>query len=183
MHELEVVVSERSFLGRFTLPAGDLRQYRVHFEGVLGCSQTLIGAVTSVTSPISTVSAPQLWNDKRSLTFNIQANTSFEIFTLSLQVQDSLGEVLNFTAIFEVTAPVTQTLMPNPLPVIIGPTGPTGPGVGPTGPTGAGAFTGPTGPIAGGLTVTVITAQLTPGGHTGSMQFVGGALQAQVQAT
>jgi hypothetical protein len=165
MREFDVVALDRnSFLGEHRIAAGNTEQFRVRFN--LERGQILASVTASSTSPVSTVQNATLSEDKRSLYFDVSANTVFEVFTVSLIVTDSFGQTLNYTIIYEVTGPVTQTLTPNPLPVIIGPTG----------------STGPTGP-AGGVSATIVTAPISNGGNTGSMVFANGLLTSQTQAT
>lgn len=159
MYEFEVVTPEHSFLGEVHLPAGDTRQYRVRFEGVLGKGVVLTGVTASVTSPTSSVSQEVLSDDQKSLTFYVTAKTLFEVFTLNLNVTDTANQALNFTVIYHVGEPVTQTITPNPTPLIIGPTGPSG---GPTGPSGT-SLTGPT-----GYTGANFTGSTGPTGFTGA---------------
>lgn len=197
MRELEVVSLERSLIAKQRIAGGDSIQYRLRFEAALPLDIQLTSVTASSTSPVSTVTLPTLWDDRRSVTFFVNVMTSYEVFTVSLTLTDTLGQVLNYTIIFEVCAPASQTVTPNPLPVIIGPTGPTGPtgntgpagtaantgATGPTGPSGGPTGnTGPTGPGPAGLSVTIIMAPLTPAGHTGSMVFTNGVLTAQTPA-
>jgi len=192
MREIEAFNLDTGYLGDLNIVGGDKREYRVRFEGVLG-RNVLTGVTASVTSSISTVSVPVLWDDYKSFTFFITSNNAFEVFTAAFNVTDSTGQTTNWTLIFHVDAPVTETITPNPQALIIGPTGATGPASGPTGPTGvtgpsAGptgptGITGPTGAAAAGLTVTVTTAKLTSAGAAGSMTFTNGVLTSQVQAT
>lgn len=169
MRELEVVeLNGVGFLGEEEVIGGDTRLYRVRFDKVLG-RNVLQSASASVTSPASTVSAPELSDDHKSVTFLITAQLAYEVFSLSLTVTDSAGQTLNFTMVVHVDAPVTETVTAYPMPLLIGPTGATGTaGAGSTGPTGAGGV-GPTGPTgftgpAGAVTNTGPTG---PAGATG----------------
>jgi hypothetical protein len=193
MREFEVVSADSGLIADTEIGGGDTRGYRVRFESLLG-RNVLTGATTSITSSLSAVSVPVLWDDRKSVTFFVTANTVYEVFTVALNITDTSGQALNFTIIFRVNAPVTETVTPNPAPLIIGPTGATGPSGGPigptgstgapsglTGPTGAGA-TGPTGPAGSGLSLTIVTAPLSVLGSTGSMTFTNGLLTSQVAA-
>lgn len=161
MREFDVVALDRSFIGEERIAAGNTEQFHVRFS--LERGQVLASVVASSTSPVSTVQNTALSENKRSIFFDVSANTVFEVFTVSLIVTDSFGQTLNYTLVLEVTGPVTQTLTPNPLPLIIGPTGPTGPG--------------------NGVSATIVTAPLHNGGNTGSMVFTNGVLTAETQAT
>jgi hypothetical protein len=159
-HEL-VVVDASPNLGKVFLPAGDQRTYLVRFEDFLEPGDALASATATVTSPISTVSACTLSDDKLSTYFTVTANSTFEIFTVALQVTDLYGQLLNYTLVIEVKTPPNETVTTNPRPLILGQTGPTGStgpnngitgATGPTGaagPTGATGATGPTGYAAG----------------------------------
>ena len=147
-HEI-VVVDANPNLGKVFLPAGDQRTYLVRFEDFLEPGDALASATATVTSPISTVGACTLSDDKLSTYFTVTANSTFEIFTLALQVTDLYGQLLNYTLVIEVKAPPNETVTTNPRPLILGQTGPTGPNngvTGATGPTGATGSTGATGP-------------------------------------
>lgn len=194
MQTIEIVDPESGFIGNIEIAGGDTRQYRVTANAILR-GQVLTGVTGTVTSTTSTAQNFELTQDRKGVEFFITANTAFEVFTLALNITDTNGETRNFTLIVRVEAPVTETLTPVPAPLLIGPTGATGPASGPTGPTGGtgpsggptgptgAGVTGPTGPAPGGLSVTIITAALTsPGGATGSMVFTNGVLTAQTQA-
>jgi hypothetical protein len=194
MSEFEVVDAQNGYIGNTEIVGGNTQVYWVHFDRILG-RNVLSGVTAAVTSPLSTVQSAELSETRKSVSFSVTANTSYEVFTLNLQITDTSGQTLNFTIIYRVNAPVTETVTPNPLPSIIGPTGSTGPSGGPigptgstgpnsglTGPTGAGA-TGPTGPAGSGLSVTITTAKLTSLGSNGSMTFTNGLLTAQTAAT
>jgi hypothetical protein len=194
MREFEVVDAENGYIGTTEIVGGNTQVFWVHFDRILG-RNVLSGVTAAVTSPLSTVQEAALSEHRKSVSFSVTVNTAYEVFTLNLQVTDTSGQTLNFTIIFRVNAPVTETVTPNPLPSIIGPTGSTGPSGGPigptgytgatsglTGPTGAGA-TGPTGPAGAGLSLTITTAKLTDSGSNGSLTFTNGLLSAQTQAT
>ena len=193
MSEFEVVDAQNGYIGNTEIVGGNTQMYWVHFDRILG-RNVLSGVTAAVTSPLSTVQSAELSETRKSVSFSVTANTSYEVFTLNLQITDTSGQTLNFTIIYRVNAPVTETVTPNPLPSIIGPTGSTGPSGGPigptgstgpnsglTGPTGAGA-TGPTGPAGSGLSVTIVTAALSGSGMTGQMVFTNGLLTSQVAA-
>ena len=194
MSEFEVVDAQNGYIGNTEIVGGNTQVYWVHFDRILG-RNVLSGVTASLTSPLSTVQSAELSETRKSVSFSVTANTSYEVFTLNLQITDTSGQTLNFTIIYRVNAPVIETVTPNPLPSIIGPTGSTGPSGGPigpsgptgpnsglTGPTGAGA-TGPTGPAGSGLSVTITTAKLTSLGSNGSTTFTNGLLTAQTAAT
>lgn len=193
MREIEAFNLDTGYLGDLNIVGGDKREYRVRFEQLLGRGVILTGVTATVTSAISTISLPVMWDDYQSFTFFITSNNAFEVFTAAFNVTDSTGQTTNWTLIFHVEAPVTETITPNPQALIIGPTGATGPASGPTGPTGmtgpsggptgATGVTGPTGPAPSGITVTVSTAKLTAAGALGSMTFTNGVLTSQVPAT
>jgi len=183
-------------LGEHAIVAGDTIRVLAHFRDYLGEHNILTSATASSTSQVSTATSPALLpDDQQIVQFFVTANTAFEVFTISLQVQTSRGETLNYTIIFKIQSPSVQTNLPNPVPLIIGPTGatgsdgfasttgatgplgPTGPAGGPTGPTGVGAtgvtgYTGNTGPTgtqgpAGAVGFT------GPTGPTGSVGLTG----------
>jgi hypothetical protein len=193
MREIEAFNLDTGYLGDLNIVGGSTRQYRVRFDGVLGHNVVLTGVTATVTSAISTITVPVLWDDHKSFTFYITSNNAFEVFTAAFNVTDSTGQTTNWTLIFHVEAPVTETITPNPQALILGPTGPTGPTSGPTGPTGmtgpsggptgATGITGPTGAAPSGLTVTIITAKLTSAGAAGSMTFTNGVLTSQIPAS
>ena len=194
MIDLEVVDAQNGYLGTTEITGGNTQVYHVHFDRILG-RNVLTGVATSLTSPVSTVQSAELSETRKSVSFSVTANTSYEIFTLALQVTDTTGQVLNFTMVVHVNAPVTETVTNYPAPLIIGPTGSTGPSGGPvgptgstgpsggpTGPTGTTGITGPTGPAGSGLSVTIVTAALSVSGMTGQMVFTNGLLTSQVAA-
>lgn len=189
------------FLGHQRIMAGDTEKYYVFFDLVLDPGVHVSSAVTSVTSSTCAVTQPTLSKDKESLSFLVTVSVTFEIFTLALQANLSDGQTLNFTVIYEVVGPTTQTVTSLPTPLIIGPTGASGPtgrdgsatttgatgNTGPTGPTGiTGAastvtgptgYTGPSGPtgLAGGAANTGATGNTGPTGPTGATGAPGSA--------
>lgn len=166
------VVDASGFLGTEQIAAGDTQKDRAFFQGLLDRGVHITGVSLSVTSPTSTVSNPVLSDDKKEFSWFVTSTMLYEVFTLAAIVNLSDGQTLNYTIIYRVMAPITETITPNPQPLIIGPTGPTGatglPGsavntgaTGNTGYTGPIGFTGPTG-------VTGATGTLTgPTGFTG----------------
>lgn len=192
MREFEALDLATGYLGDVEIVGGSTIQYRVRYEQFLG-RNVLTGVTATVTSDISTITVPVLWDDHQSFTFYVTSNNAYEVFTAAFNVTDSTGQTTNWTLIFHVNAPVTETVTPNPQALIIGPTGATGPASGPTGPTGMTGpnggptgptgITGPTGAAPSGLTVTITTAKLTSAGAEGSMTFTNGVLTAQVAAT
>lgn len=162
MHEIEAFNIDTGYLGDLNIVGGDKREYRVRFEQLLGHGVILTGVTATVTSSISTISVPVMWDDYQSFTFFITSNNAFEVFTAAFNVTDSTGQTTNWTLIFHVEAPVTETITPNPQALIIGPTGATGPG-----------------PV--GFSGTITTASL--GTSQGSMTFTNGLLTSQVRAT
>ena len=168
MVELEVA-NDKGFLGQLSLMAGNHEKYRARFDWFLDRGITITGATATVTSPVSTVSAPALDNNEKAVTWIIQSTMTAETFTLALAVTTSDGQTLNYTVIYTVSGPIIQSSVPNPLPLIIGPTGPAGGPTGPTGNTGntgpSGGPTGPTGntgPASGGTSGVFTSAD----GHT-----------------
>lgn len=141
MVEFEVV-NALGFLGERVIAAGDTQKYRLRFEGFLDPGVLLTGATATDTSPASSVSAPTFADDRKSLYILVTAAALAEVFTVALNVTTSDGQALNYTIIYSINGPVIQTSTPNPLPLLIGPTGPNG---GPTGPTGVTGNTGPSG--------------------------------------
>src|ERR1019366_2797055 len=116
MIEFEVV-SGGGFLGQKYLPAGNLEKYHTRFEGFLDRGIVLTGATATVTSPASTVSAPALSDDRRSVFWFIQSTLLVEVFTLALTVTTNDGQTLNYTVIYRVGAPFVQSSVPNPMPL------------------------------------------------------------------
>lgn len=153
------VVDAGGFLGTQQIAAGDTEKYRAYFSAFLDPGVHVSSASLSVTSPTSTFTNPVLTDDKLEISWFITVGLLYEVFTAALVVNLSDGQTLNYTVIYRVLAPITETATPNPRPLILGPTGATGPtgrdgsatttgatgNTGPTGVTGAGA-TGPTGP-------------------------------------
>src|ERR1019366_3495367 len=136
------VVSDRGFLGKKHLPAGNCEKYHARFEGFLDRGIVLTGATATVTSPASTVASPALSDDSRSVYWLVQSSLLSEIFTLALTVTTNDGQTLNYTVVYTVDGPFVVSTVPAPLPLIIGPTGTTGN----TGPGGTAVNTGSTGP-------------------------------------
>ena len=187
MVEFEVVTTT-GFLGEKVIAAGDTQKYRARFEGLLDQGVILTGALASITSPNSTVSAPTLSDNAKSLYFLVTVGLLSEVFTVALAVTTSDGQTLNYTVIYQVSGPIVQSTVANPKPLIIGPTGNTGAtgiggsasntgATGNTGPTGATGVTGPTGNTGpsgptgntGPTGVTGATGTLTgPTGFTGN---------------
>lgn len=145
MVEFEIV-SAGGFIGTQVIPAGDTQRYRARFEALLDQGVTLTGATATDTSPASSVAAPTLSDDKKSVFFLVTSGALTEVFTVALAVTTNDGQTLNYTLVYNVNTPIVQTSTPNPLPLIIGPTGPSG---GPTGPTGVTGATGPLGSPTG----------------------------------
>ncbi len=183
MPDIEVANADNS-LQRQRILAGDTQKYHLVFYGVFDQGVILTGATATVTSPASTVSVPSLSDDKKSVYWFITANTSAETFTLALNVTSNDGQSLNFTCVYDVDGPNIETNTPNPLPLIIGPTGPAGSTghdgsavntgatgytgmTGPTGPTGYTGNTGPTG-YTGNTGPTGCTGNTGPTGVTGN---------------
>lgn len=170
------VVTAIGFLDRLRIAAGDVQRYRANFAGLLDQGVILTGASANVTSPGSTVSVPVLSDDKKSVFWLISSTMLGETFTLSLNVTTNDGQSLNYTAIYEVSGPIVESVIPNPKPLIIGPTGSTGntgPGgsasnTGATGSTGTTGSTGPTGNTGPGA-----TGSTGPTGRTGPTGLTG----------
>lgn len=144
------IVNANGFLGEQRIGAGDVQKYRARFDGFLEPGVLLTGATATVTSPASTVATPTLSDDKKSAYFLLTAALLTETLTLALQVTLNDGQVFNYTVIYDVDGPLTASSAANPLPLIIGPTGPTGPGAG-----ASGSF------VAGPKTVTVVNGLIT----------------------
>lgn len=162
------IVDTKGFLGTENIPAGDTEKYRAFFSVILDRGVTIDSASLSVTSPTSTCTQPVLSADHDELSWFITAATLYEVFTAALIVNLSDGQLLNFTIVYRVIAPITETITPNPRPLILGPSGPTG-STGPQGTssnTGATGYTGPTGP-SGATGYTGPTGQTGPTGVTG----------------
>lgn len=159
MVEFEVV-SINGLLGRQALTAGDTVKCRVHMNQILDPGVSIVSALLSVTSLTSTVSNSTLADDRLSFSYFVTANTLSERFTLTLTVQLTDGQTLIYTAIYDVTVPVTT--VPQSGLLIIGPTGPSGN----TGPAGTASNTGATGP-------TGPTGRTGPTGVTGPTGFTG----------
>ncbi len=185
MREFDVV-SIQSFLGEDCLPAGDTVKYRANFHGLLEEREQLSNATASVTSTTSTVQNVQLSEDRRSAEWYVTAGTIAETFTLTLIVYDTNGQTLNYTVVYDVYGPTSESSIANPDPIIIGITGATGATgatglVGPTGsmgstgpagvPTGPTGMTGPTG--TAGVGTTGPTGPTGAQGNTGNVGSVG----------
>jgi hypothetical protein len=160
MVEFEVV-TPGGFLGEQAIAAGDTQKFRARFEGLLDHGVVLTGASATYTSPASSVPSVTLSDDQKSVYFLVTAATLSEIFTVALVVTTNDGQTLNYTIIYKVNGPVVQTTLPNPMPLIIGPTGPSG---GPTGPTGITGNTGPSGGPTGPTGATGASAGSGVGG-------------------
>lgn len=126
MVEFEVVTAN-GFLGEQLLAAGDTRKYAARLEGLLDKGEIVTAVTATVTSPASTVSVPVLWDTAKAFTFFVTAALLDETFTLALRLTTSAGQTLNYTCVYHVHGTVVQSTAPNPLPLLIGPTGPTGP--------------------------------------------------------
>lgn len=168
------VVDANGFLGTQQIGAGDVEKYRVFFQALLDQGVHITGASLSLTSPDSTCTQPVLSDDKKELSYFITSVMTYEVFTAALIVSLSDGQTLNYTIIYRVQAPITETITPNPKPIILGPTGATGPtgvdgaatntgATGNTGNTGPTGKTGPTGPTG----ITGPTGSTGPTGNTG----------------
>jgi hypothetical protein len=125
MVEFEVA-SDRGFLGKTLLTAGNTEKYRLNFAAFLARGVVLTGATATVTSPTSTVAAPTLSDDQKALFVTVTSTLLVEVFTVALAVTTNDGQTLNYTAVFSVAGPIVLSSVSNPLPLIIGPTGPTG---------------------------------------------------------
>jgi hypothetical protein len=141
MIEFEVA-DDSGYLGVQPIMAGNLERYRARFDAFLLRGQFITSATATVTSPNSTVTAPTLADDRKSIYWYIQSTMTSEAFTLSFSVTTNDGQTLNYTLTYQVGSPIVTSTVPNPKPLIIGPTGPSG---GPTGPTGVTGNTGPSG--------------------------------------
>jgi hypothetical protein len=149
------VVDTQGYLGTQHIMAGVTEKYRAFFDAILDPGVHVTGASISLTTQTSSVSNPVLSDDKHSISWLVTVPTTYEVFTAALVIGLSDGQTLNYTLVYMVDAPITETFSPNPKPMILGPTGasgPTGPGgtATNTGATGASGVTGPTG--ASGVT-------------------------------
>lgn len=165
------VVTEQGFLGKELIAAGDVQRFRANFSGLLDRGVILTGASATVTSAVSTVTGVVLADDKKSLYWLINVTALGETFTLAFNVTTNDGQSLNYTVIYETSAPVVSSNVPNPLPLIIGPSGPTGP-AGTATNTGATGVTGPTGVT--GFGSTGLTGPTGSTGSTGASSSVTG---------
>lgn len=153
------------FLGDYILGAGDTVKVLFLAREILGEGVILTGMSVSSTSVFSTAQDAALLPDQKAAVFYITSTTSREIFTVGINVTTNDGQTFNFTIGLQVDSPVVKTGLPNPVPLIIGPTGAsgaTGPGGDAGGPTGS---TGPTG--SAGTGVTGPTGQSGGAGNTG----------------
>lgn len=87
-------------LGQRSIGYGCTFEYRVKYEDFLD-EGAYLATVNSVTVPSGTVStigtgnqAPSLWPDKKSFTFFVLAGSVSENFTITINVTDSLGNVV-----------------------------------------------------------------------------------------
>lgn len=97
------VQSANGDLGEHAIVAGDTIRVLARFREYLGEHNVLTSASASSTSTVSTVTVPVLLpDDRQTVQFFVTANTAFEVFTISLQVQTSRGETLNYTIIFKI---------------------------------------------------------------------------------
>lgn len=146
MVEFEIIGAEPNFLGRTNIGAGDTQKYAAHLL-FLDPGVYITGIQMGCTSPVSTVNAPSLSEDHKTVFFYVQANALHEIFTVNLSVSTSDGQYLNWSIEYDVDPFTVANSLPNPLPLLIGPTGATG-ATGQTGPTGVTGETGPAGAVA-----------------------------------
>lgn len=195
------VVDANGFLGTQQIAAGDTEKYRAFFSAFLDPGVHITGSLLTLTTPISTCTNPVLSDDKKELSWFITAAATYEVFTAALVVNLSDGQTVNYTIIYRVQAPITETITPNPRPIILGPTGATGPtgrdgsatntgatgnsgptGAGATGPTGVQGLTGPTGytGITGPQGAAANTGATGPSGPTGPTGNTGSTGSASV---
>lgn len=164
MIDIEIAAADPNYLGQQNIGAGDALKYNAKFL-LLDTGEILETVTATVTSPVSTVSAPVISDDCKAASFIVTVPTDQEIFTLALQAITNYAQVLNFTIVYNVACAVLASSVPNPLPLLIGPTGATGAtGAGATGGTGVGT-TGATGPT--GATGATGNGNTGPTGYTG----------------
>ncbi len=82
---------------------GDRRRYIVDYSQWLDAGVTVASATASTTS--GTASVDTLSHDTTTVTFFVEGGILNEIFTVAVQMTDSLGEVKNDTIEFFVQAP------------------------------------------------------------------------------
>ena len=153
------------------ITAGNVQEYAARLALYMGPGVVIDSVTLSSSSANSTVSAATLWPDQKGFTFYVTAAGFQETFTVAMQVITSAGETLNYTIVFDVIALQVKTLSPNPVPIVIGPTGATGPTGSGGGGGGGTGFTGPTGPI--GQAATGPTGSAGTGGSTGPTGYTG----------
>lgn len=160
------IVTALGYLGEQSLAAGDTQKYHARFEALLDQGVLLTGATATITSPVSTVGTPTLADDKKSASFLVTSTMLVEVFTVALTITTSDGQTLNYTVVYKVEGAIVRSSVPNPRPLIIGPTGNTGP-TGATGPTGVTGNTGAPG-TATATGSTGVTGNTGPTGTTGA---------------
>lgn len=146
------IANDQGALGHRVIVAGNKERIFLDFQDFLGDGVVLTDVTAAVTSLVSTVSACILSNDQKSATFYLTTSAISEVMTVSLVVETSDDQLLNYTIVITAQSPVLST-QAGVTPLLYGPTGNTGPtgatgalGTGPTGTTGATGPTGRTGP-------------------------------------
>jgi hypothetical protein len=97
-------------LGSQNITTGDTRRFMVSYEDFLikGAVLTTVTVAVNagVTSSIGTAGlAPKLFPTDKSIVFWVIAGVLNEVFTVSVQVVDNLGNIVNDTIKFTVVAP------------------------------------------------------------------------------
>lgn len=179
------IANDQGALGHRVIVAGNKERIFLDFQDFLGDGVVLTDVTAAVTSIVSTVSTPILSNDQKSATFYLTTSAISEVMTVSLVVETSDDQLLNYTIVITAQSPVLST-QAGVTPLLYGPTGSTGP-TGPTGATGAigtgttggTGFTGPTGTTgptgATGLGGTGSIGQTGPTGSAGAAGAAGSA--------
>lgn len=100
-----IVVKPGGFLGSKVVTAGNVEKYYARFNDVLNEGVHVSGATVTTTSLFSTQSSPVLDVEKTSLSWVLTTTVATEVFTTTLVVTLSDGQVLNYTIQFVVVPP------------------------------------------------------------------------------
>lgn len=186
-------------LGQQNITVGNTLRYQVSYREALNVGEVLtVATVTSSSRTSSTNTNTFLDVSDTLVFFFVVAGPNPEVFTATIQVTTSFGQVINDTIIFNVVPTSLQTTTSPALvnnPTLIGPAGPAGAAgaagaVGTTGPTGS-IGTGPTGPTgsagaggaAGSTGPTGYTGSIVPPNYTGGNWYVPSIYTAPIAPT
>lgn len=96
------VATDKADLGKRIIAAGNIERLCFDFRYFLPRGTNLTGATATVTSAISTVGTPTLSAPQTAVYVILTTTAVVETFTLALRITTNDGQIINYTAVFEV---------------------------------------------------------------------------------